>query len=175
MRELALILAVASLFSGLVWLWLPPVWFSSILAFVAIVFLILGAGRGRVRIMDVGTALLSGTAAVTRLTADLLSHSQTHLLPAEALTRLVLVLYTLLAVIIWIVIWRSVETFRITRRNLQKEEFIVHEDPIHEWTRKAVEKIRGIVPRREEPPPQEIVLDLGEIQRTTRTHEVREL
>ena len=184
MRELAVIASALSLFTGLIWLRLPPVWILLPLAALGLVFLILGAGRGRVHAMDIGIIALSLAAALSRWSIDVWSEKGV-LIPVSVAGRIFLLIYTALGIVVWIIVWRAIETFRATRRNVQKEEFIVRDDPVREWTkralRRAAEPVRAKladVLRKEEPVPDEIVIDLGEIVPTTKEHEpkrVREI
>lgn len=175
MRELAMIISVASLFTGLIWLRLPPVWMLLLLATLGLVFLILGAGRGRVHAMDVGIIVLSLTGALSRWSIDVWSEKGV-LIPVSIAGRIFLLIYTALGIVVWIIVWRAIETFRATRRNVQKEEFIVRDDPVREWTKRIAH--RAIDPlitkiKRKETEPDEIVIDLGEIVPTTKEHEPR--
>ncbi|MBT9281986.1 MAG: hypothetical protein KM312_04930 [Hydrogenibacillus schlegelii] len=176
MRELAMIASALSLFTGLIWLRLPPVWILLPLAALGLVFLVLGAGRGRVHAMDIGIIALSLAAALSRWSIDVWSEKGV-LLPVSVAGRIFLLVYAALAVVVWFIVWRAIETFRATRRNVQKEEFIVRDDPVREWTkriaRRAVDPLITKIKIKETPPPNEIVIDLGEIVPTTKEHEPR--
>lgn len=177
MRELALIVITVSLFTGLIWLLLPPVWIYLLLASIGLVFLVLGAGRGRVYAMDIGIIALSLTGALSRWSMDIWS-TKGILLPVAVAGRLFLIIYTGAAIVVWIIVWRAIETFRATRRNVQKEEFIVRDDPVREWTKRIAK--RAFEPvlvkiKRKEKEPDEIVLDLGEIVQTTKEHESKQM
>lgn len=130
--------------------------------------------------MDVGIIVLSLTGALSRWSIDTWS-TKGVIMPVGVAGRLFLLVYTGAAIVLWIIIWRAIETFRATRRNVQKEEFIIRDDPVREWTKRTVRRvINPLITKikRKETKPDEIVLDLGEIVQTTKEHEpkrVREL